>query len=173
METKIPFYNITNIFLLGILVTASIFYIYSTDILSFILYYNGREIHISTFEQTLLLLFSLGIIYEIGLIVNRISSIALEFLLKKINMIPCFDKSYYVFNKAKKEYPILATLSREYAVSRGHVCVWFLLSILFGIHHYWIICFASLILTILFFCSMRKFSLKIAMITGDYQNEAK
>lgn len=173
METKIPFYNVTNIFLLGILVISSIIYVYNTDIWAFILYYNRRGPHISTFVQSLLFLFSLGIIYEVGLIVNRISSIVFEFLLKKINLIPRFDKSYYIFNQAKKEYPMLSTLSREYAVSRGHVCVWTLLAIFFMIHQRWILCLSSVILAFLFFCSMRKFSLKIETITSNYKNETK
>ncbi len=70
---------------------------------------------------------------EAGLIVNWIGSVLIETILKKLRWIP-YNDDYVKYNKKQNKYPIMHTLSREYALSRTGIAVFLLLAImaLFG-----------------------------------------
>ncbi len=168
METKIPFYNLINIFLLGLLFLASMLYITFPSWIKIIAYHE-----LLVQWQFLFSVLLFGVIYEVGVIINRFSSVVIENVCEKIGLISEISKNYTAFNSAKKDNPFLATLSREYAFSRGNFTLWILLAIIFFCNKYCLEGICSLLLSTLFFFSMRKFDSKIQNILKDYSHEQK
>lgn len=170
MDTKIPFYNLINIFLLGVVFVSGVIYLFYPLICSYSM--NNVQFIKKLINDSFL--FSLCIacnIYTVGIVVNRFSSIVIEFLFEKFKLIPKTETRYACFNEARKTNPFLYTLSREYAFSRGHTALWLILTILSLCRQYWGISLAFLLLTILFSFSMRKFSYKIYNVIENYKNE--
>lgn len=164
MEKKIPFYNILNMFLIGLVFVAVSGYIFYDTIRPVITSIEfSKYVGYVTFISIVLL----GAIYEIGLIVNRIGSLIFEELFKIIGVMP-FEKDYAKYDAVRKERPFLNTLSREYALSRNSFTLFFILFILSIIKMNWI-CFLILILIdVLFFFSMRKHASKIVQIIKGF-----
>lgn len=102
----------------------------------------------------------LAISYEIGLIINRIGSVVLEPLFKKIHLIP-FDNDYKKFNKVKKEYPIMETLSREYALSRTSIVLFLVLIAISILGENKLFGVPFILIAIIFYFSYKKFATKI------------
>lgn len=170
METRIPFYNLINIFLLGLLFIVSLAYVFFPTWSVRILHYE-HLLQLAGQWQFFLSLVAIGIIYETGVIINRFSSIVVEYICEKWQWIPKKEKNYAAFNLAKKDFPFLYTLSREYGFSRGNLTLWLILSLLFFLNRCWVKGTCAFLLSVLFFFSMRKFSLKIQSIIKDYIHE--
>lgn len=170
METKIPFYNLVNIFLLGLLFITGLAYITAPR---WVVHVEHYEILFQLANQWtfLLSLIAIGVIYEIGVIINRISSIIVENICERWGLIHKKEENYAAFNVAKKEYPFLYTLSREYGFSRGNLTLWLILAIISVCYKDWGFGLVSLLLSVLFLFSMRKFSSKIQSIIKDYIHE--
>ena len=115
MEVKIPFYNIINMFLTGLIFVGGCAMIYPEHAVSLLT--NELIVCIGTGPEIVLTVCAFAVAYEVGLVINRIGSVLVEPFLKKINAIP-FNDDYIRFNQKKKEYPIMNILSREFAVSR-------------------------------------------------------
>ena len=113
-----------------------------------------------TESKTLVICFAFAGCYEIGLIINRIGSIIIEVVLRKLNLIP-FENDYKRFNDVKKKYPILEILSREYALSRTGIALFVILSIIsiFSVHKIFIL--INIAIAVVYFLSCRKHSQKI------------
>lgn len=101
-----------------------------------------------------------GLIYEIGFIINRIGSIMIEPILKKLKLVYFID-DYVLFNKRKKEYPIMNTLSREFALARTQISMFLILLLISLIEKQYLFTIVFALLIILFTLSMRKHSKKI------------
>ena len=116
MDTKIPFYNLLNIFLTGLIFSGFCVVIFNAQLLNYIRsdFFNSIK-ELNGGLETIITISFCAIIYEIGLIINRIGSV-IENLLKIIRAIP-FDNDYKKYNEKKKEFPIMEVLSREYALS--------------------------------------------------------
>src|SRR5699024_5495807 len=98
--------------------------------------------------------------YEVGLIINRIGSVMLEPFLKFTKLIP-FNDNYTLFNQKKKEYPIMSTLSREYALSRTGIVLFLSLLILSVFLSKWSLVIIWAVITGIYFFSCRKHAGKI------------
>ncbi|GHV02341.1 hypothetical protein AGMMS49521_3990 [Campylobacterota bacterium] len=161
METKIPFYNLLNMFLIGLIFTGCCIVLFNNQIYTFIesdFFQTIKEINVGL--ETVITISFCAIIYEIGYVVNRIGSI-LEDILKKSTKILPFDNDYKKFNEKKKEYPILNTLSREYALSRTSMTLFLLLTIISLFLQFLILAIIMCVLSLLFYHSMRKHAKKI------------
>lgn len=156
MENKIPFYNIVNMLLTGLIFSGILIILFAHDIVDL---YQNLNIKEFSFAFITIITFSFfAIIYEVGMIVNRLGSL-LEEPLKYFKLIP-FDNDYKKFNERKKEYPILSTLSREYSLSRTSIMLFLIIAILTFIKlHYW--GFLPLAICLLFYFSCRKYAKKI------------
>ena len=122
----------------------------------------------TTWPEIVMTVFFFAAAYEIGLIINRIGSL-LEFLLKKARLIP-FNDDYVLFNEKKKQYPIMSTLSREYALSRTGIVLFTMLLILSIIARncQFIIVFS--IITLVFYFSCRKHAKKIVSLMENNED---
>ena len=159
MDIKISTYDFFNKFILG-LVFVGVAILAFFDVNS-PFFGTLQEIKENGIVVTILSVSALAIVYEVGIIINRFGSL-LEELLRKCHWI-YFDNDYKKFNDKKKEYPILKVLSREYALSRNSIVLFFLISIVVFIRFAWygLIPFAIMIL---FYISCRKYSKKIVKL---------
>lgn len=156
METKIPYYEVVNKLLIGLIFVGSMILVFKESMFPFLLQF--QEIKINIGLETIITLSFFAIIYEIGLIINRCGS-GLEDILKVCKLLP-FSNDYKRFNNRKKECPTTATLSREYALSRTSTILFLIISIATFIKH-GLIGFIPLAITFLFYFSMRKHAQKI------------
>ena len=156
MEIKISTYDFFNKFILGLVLTGAVTIAFGGDIDKLIEYTQGVKengIIITVFSVS-----SLAIVYEIGIIINRLGSI-LEDVLKKTHLIP-FNDDYKRYNEKKKEYPIMNVLSREYALSRNSIVLFLLISILTFVRFGWY-GFIPLAIMLMFYYSCWKYAKKI------------
>jgi hypothetical protein len=128
-----------------------------------------REINIG--HEFLITVIVFALFYEIGLVINRLASVLFEELLKKIKLIKLSD--YATYKKAEKRIGFMKVLSREYAVSRNSMALFFILFTISLVKWKLIFMFIFLLLTILFFFSMKKHSLKISELTNSYILESE
>lgn len=84
----------------------------------------------------------------------------IEPLLKRTKLIP-FNDNYTLFNQKKKEYPIMNTLSREYALSRTGVVLFLSLLILSAVEKKCSLVAICAVITGIYFLSCRKHAGKI------------
>ena len=116
------------------------------------------EINNNAIIVTIFSFSALAVVYETGIIINRLGSL-LEEVLKFFNLIP-YKSDYKRFNDKKREYPIMTTLSREYASSRNSIILFALISIIVFIKFCWF-GFIPLGIMLLFYFSCRKYAKKI------------
>jgi len=158
MEIRIPFYNILNMFLTGLVFIGGCVIIFpdtAVTVLSSDIIKNlgaGPEIVVTVC--------TFAVAYEVGLIINRTGSVILEPFLKRTRLIP-FNDNYILFNQKKKEYPIMSTLSREYALSRTGVVLFLSLLILSVLEARWQLAAIYAVITGIYFFSCRKHAEKI------------
>ncbi|MFB6468534.1 hypothetical protein ACE38V_17325 [Cytobacillus sp. Hz8] len=161
METKIPFYNILNMLLTGFIFVGCCIFIYINTFLHLLI--SNAFPKISFGSETIITISFFSVIYEIGYIINRIGSIVTEPILKKTKAIP-FDNDYKKFNDCKKQYPILSTLSREYALSRTTLTLFLITTVLAAFQKQWILALIFILIAVLFSLSCRKHAKKIVDI---------
>lgn len=161
METKIPFYNIVNMILTGFIFVGCCMFVYINTFINFL---TSNAFPKISFSSDLIITISFfSVIYEVGYIINRIGSIVTEPILKKTKAIP-FDNDYKKFNECKKQYPILSTLSREYALSRTSLTLFFITTVLAIFQKQWILALIFILIAVLFSFSCRKHAKKIVDI---------
>lgn len=158
MEIKIPFYNILNMFLTGFVFLGGCILIYpsyASDLIS-----SKIIKSLGASPEILVIVCAFAVAYETGLIINRLGSVVIEWFLTRAKMIP-FNDDYVLFNEKKKEYPILHTLSREYALSRTGIALFLTLFVLSIIVQKWYLVIACAAITLVYYLSCRKYSSKI------------
>lgn len=161
MENKIPFYNMVNMLLTGFVFIGCCIFIYFNDILNLLILHEFPKINIGS--ESIFTISFFAVVYEIGYIINRLGSIISEPILIKTKAIP-FDNDYKKFSELKKEYPILNTLSREYAVARTSLTLFFIVTILAAIQSKCILALLFCLISLLFGFSCRKHAKKIVVI---------
>ncbi|MGL4907792.1 MAG: hypothetical protein ACRC3G_00470 [Bacteroidales bacterium] len=166
METKVPFYNVVNMFLTGLIFTGCCIIIYNSQVSIFIsseLFRSIKEINFGI--ETIVTISFFAVIYEIGFIINRIGSLFGSFL-KLIKAIP-FNKDYKKFNDKKAQYSIMEILSREFALSRTSMTLFALLAIISCTQQKCIFFIIFCAINIVFYFSMRKHAKKIVGLMKD------
>ena len=168
MEIKIPFYNILNMFLTGLVFMGGCAMVYP-DFAASILK-SEVIINIGTGPEIVLTVCAFAAAYEVGLIINRVGSVIIEPILKKVKAIP-FDDDYVKYNAKKKEFPIMNTLSREFALSRTGIALFGILTAvaIYGKHTLFTYVFAAT--AIVYFLSCRKHAGKIVTLMKDTEDE--
>ena len=167
MEIKVPLYNVLNMFMTGIVFIGGcvlFFPNYAVSVLSCEIIKSA-----GTAPEIVCTVFIFAAAYEIGLIINRIGSVIIEPIFKKAKLIQ-FDDDYVLFNEKKKEYPIMNTLSREYALSRTGVVLFTSFSIMGIVASKCMISFACAIVTVVYYLSLRKHSAKIVKLMHSKKN---
>lgn len=158
MEIKVPFYNILNMFLTGLVFIGGYLIIFPDTAVAL---FNCDIIeNLGAGPETVITVCTFAVAYEVGLIINRTGSVILEPLLKSIKLIP-FNDNYTLFNQKKKEYSIMSTLSREYALSRTGVALFLSLFILSAVEKKGSLEFMYAVITGIYFLSCRKHAGKI------------
>lgn len=164
MEIKIPFYNILNMFLTGLVFLGGCVIIFPKYTLTVL---NNEIIkNLGTGPEIIIAVCAFAAAYEVGLIINRAGSVIIEPPLKYRKLIP-FNDNYVLFNEKKKQYPIMDTLSREYALSRTGIALFLALLTLASIAREWTIAIACAVITIVYYLSCRKHSSKIVELMED------
>ena len=161
MEIKIPLYNVLNMFLTGFVFIGGAMFQDVEKLINFI----GTETFtkLTTMSEVLLVLIVVSIVYEVGLILNRIGSVILEPILKKIKIIP-YDDRYAFFREKSKKFPIMNTLSREYALSRTGIAEFLILAIMSGVKCEWGLTVIFLCVSLIYLLSCRKHAAKIVAL---------
>lgn len=161
MKVKFSLYQYLNFILTGLIFAGC------TIVILDIEFYQKAVIDslskLSFSVEAVVLFIMIGIIYELGLIINRIGSVMIEPLYKKLHFVS-FNNNYKLFNDRKRDYPILDDLSREYALSRTQVSLFIILAVLSIIKHRWVSLIIFLLLVLMFSVSMNKHSKKIVKI---------
>lgn len=164
MEIKIPFYNILNMFLTGLVFIggcAIIFPEYALAVLN-----NDIVRSLGTGPEIVITVCAFAVAYEVGLIINRIGSVIIEDFLKWRKLIP-FNDDYLLFNEKKKQYPIMNTLSREYALSRTGIALFLSLLVLAAVALKWQLAIGCAVITAVYYLSCRKHSAKIVALMKE------
>lgn len=170
MEIKIPFYNILNMFLTGLIFIGCCILLFPQYMLSFLS--STVFTNIKTGFEIIIVVSFLAVSYEIGLIINRIGSVAIEPLLRKIKLLPC-DDNYQLYNKAREKYSIFPTLAREYALSRTSVALFLVLSIISGVVKNWLYLVLFFVVMVIFYFSCAKHSGKIVALMSAQRDEGR
>jgi hypothetical protein len=166
METKIPFYNLLNMFLTGLVFIGCCILLFNNHMLAFVNsdFFNSLK-EVNTGLETVITISFCAVIYEVGFIINRIGSF-LENLLKLIKAIP-FDNDYKKFNEKKKQFAIMDILSREYALSRTSMTLFLAMTVISLLQYNWIFSIVMFTLTFVFYFSMRKHAGKIVKLMKE------
>ena len=158
MEIKIPLYNILNMFLTGLVFIGGCVIIFPETAVAVL---NSEFIKsMGTGPEIVVTVCTFAIAYEVGLIINRTGSVILDEFLKRTKLIP-FNDDYVLFNQKKKEYPIMSTLSREYALSRTGIVLFLFLLVLSVFESKWSLAAIFAVITSIYFLSCRKHARKI------------
>lgn len=156
MEIKISTYDFFNKFILGLVLIGLLIILFSDKInISIGDYQNIKE---NKIILTVFYVAALAIVYEVGIIVNRLGSLLEDFLI--ICHFIKFNKDYKKFNDKRKDYPILTILSREYALSRNSIVLFLIITILVFIRFAWY-GLIPLVIMFVFYYSCRKYAKKI------------
>lgn len=169
MEIKIPFYNILNMFLTGLIFIGCCLLIFSQYFAS--VFSSSLINNLGTGFETIIIISFFAVAYEVGLIINRIGSIIVEPFLKITKLIQ-FNNDYCLYNQARDKYTIFPTLTREYAVSRTSIAMFLILSVISAIVKNWVYLafFGSFVMIFYFSCA--KHARKVATLV-DAQKEDK
>ena len=167
MKTKIPFYNILNMFLTGLVFIGGCLLFFPECALS--LFNNEIVKSLGTGPEIVVTVCAFAIAYEVGLFINRVGSVIVERFLKWREWIP-FNDDYVLFNNKKKKYPIMSILSREYALSRTGIALFFALLILALVAHKWPAAIACAIVVLIYYLSCRKHAAKIVELMKDEES---
>jgi hypothetical protein len=165
MDVKIPFYNLVNMLLIGMVFIIGWFTIdmwLISEIFGFIQFYE--------IPSSLALCILFPVSYQIGLIINRFGSLMEDILKTEVPLknrgwisrhIQFTWRSYELYQKAEKIDPFIKTLSREYALSRNSLTLFLLLAVVAFTCCKIDVGITMVILSMLFYFSMRKHSGKI------------
>lgn len=164
MEIKVPFYNVVNMFLTGFVFLGGFVFLFSDSFVSIMESPIGKVAGIGPELIGVVCFFSIA--YEVGLVINRLGSIVLGKLFKRWKWIP-YDDNYIKYNKKLKVYPVLSTLSREYAVTRTGITLFLLLAVLslFSQYCYLSIVFAAI--AVIYYFSCRDYAKRIVALMCD------
>lgn len=161
-ETKIPFYNVVNIFLPGLTFVGAVLLLFLDKIKTVVTVLSGVG---STGLEVLVSVSCFAIAYEVGYIIFRFGAIAIEPLLKRLfGWTP-----YEQFVTAKKAgAKSLDMLSREYGYARTQITLFIALAIAAGVSGQWALLGVSIACILLFTLTARGHIKKISITAKKY-----
>jgi hypothetical protein len=165
METKVPFYSITNIFLPGLIFIGSCIF----------LFFGEVEILVKTVNdlgniglEVLITVSLFAIAYEIGYIIFRIGAVGIERLLKKLFGWADYKDYISAGKTSNNAFEKLEKLSREYGYVRTRIALFTVLAILTGIKAQWWIMGSCILCVVLFLFTARGHMKKIQGAVSQY-----
>lgn len=112
MEIKVPFYNILNMFLTGLVFIGGCLVIFPDTAVAL---FNSDIIeNLGAGPEIVVTVCTFAVAYEVGLIINRTGSVVLEPLLKRTKLIPFNDMEISYIPKVLPEIFCMELLSRTY-----------------------------------------------------------
>lgn len=166
MEIKMPLYDLLNKFLTGLVFMGGCVVVYPARALSIL---NSEIVkNLGTGPEIVVTVAVFATAYELGLIINRFGSVIIEDVFKRLKLIP-FNNDYALFNDAKKTYPIMSTLSREYALSRTGIALFLTLLTMSLLAGRWSVGISCFVITIIYYLSCRKHADKIVKLMNSAQ----
>lgn len=162
VETKIPFYNVVNIFLPGLTLVGAVILLFLKDVESIVATVSKLD---STGLEVLISVSCFAIAYEVGYILFRLGAIVIEPILKKM----CGWTPYDQFVAAQKAgAKSLDMLSREYAYVRTHIALFLVFAIATGLSKHWWLLGASVVGILLLLLTARGHIKKIGTTIKKY-----
>ena len=158
MEIKIPFYHVLNMFLTGLVFIGGCTMVYPDYAAELLV--SDLIVNLGTGPEIVFTVCVFAAAYEVGIIINRIGSVVIEPILIKTKLMP-FNGDYKKFNDRKKEYPIMSTLSREYALSRTGIALFGILAAVAVYAKAKFLMWAFASTAVIYFLSCRKHNKKI------------
>lgn len=163
MEIKIPFYNIVNIFLPGLVLIGSCVLLFLDEVKTLVV----KITDIGSAGLEVLVTVSLfAISYEVGYIIFLLGSVAIEPILKKLfGWTEDFIKAGKTSDKAHDK---LEMLSREYGFARTQIVLFVTLAVLTGIRTQWWLMEISIAVIVLFVLAARSHMKRIQKVVNQY-----
>lgn len=165
MDIKVPFYHIVNMLLTGLVLIGALTALFPEMSLSIL---NAIAANSHAIPETIVVVFLFAAAYEAGLIVNRLGSVVIEPVLRRLKLIK-FNDDYVLFNNKKKEHPILGTLSREFALSRTGFTLFLILTLPALLSQFKLLSVAFCAIALLYFFSCKKHAEKIVTLMSESQ----
>ncbi len=134
METKVPFYNIVNIFLPGLVLLGSSVLLFLDKVKTLVQVITNLG---STGLEILVTVSLFAIAYEVGYIIFRLGSAVIEPLLKMMFGWTEYSDFIAAGKTSEKAHDKLEMLSREYGYARTQITLFVALSVLTGIRANW------------------------------------
>ena len=165
MKDKIPFYETVNMFFVGTVFSITLFILlfdkiqYSDSIKALIKYCEKWSVVIGVA--------AIAMMFEIGLILNKIGSLVLTPLLSKFKIWPR-KEDYTDISEIEKERPKFRSLNIELHVIRTHIIMCIILSIVAIIVKKWFFLIAFIPLIVLFLFSCYKTNAVMDKIKNNY-----
>ncbi len=170
MKDKIPFYNIMNMFFVGAVFSIWIVLLFFDDIVN--IDFNSPVLAFCQDWSVIVAAFILISLFEIGFILNRMSSITIEPILTKTKI---WKKEKYSINVSEisANNATFKAMCSELVLIRTHILMYIILGIvsLFTSYKWMIFVFLGVILV--FILSGYKHNKKINTIKEDYMNREK
>lgn len=165
METKVPFYNIVNIFLPGLVLIGSCMLLFFNEAKNIAKAVTDLG---STGLEVLVTVSLFAIAYEVGEIIFRFGAIVIEPLLKKMFGWAHYEDFIAAGKTSEKAHDKLDMLSREYAYARTQIALYIMLSILAGIREQWWLMDCCILFILLFTLTSNNHMKKIKMSVIEY-----
>ena len=165
METKVPFYNIVNIFLPGLVLVGSIVLLFLDEVKTLTDTITDLG---STGLEVLITVSLFAIAYEIGYILFRLGSALIEPILKKLFGWAAYSDFIAAGKTSEKAYKKLEMLSREYGYARTQITLFIPLAVLTGVRMQWWIMGICIVCMVLFVLTARGHMKKIQDAVQQY-----
>lgn len=170
MEVKVPWYDILNMLLTGLVFWGGFAIMYAKEVLEILV--NPITSRINSGPEIVVTVCCFAVAYETGFLINRIGSTFFEPAMKAMHIV-FYNEDYAKFNQKKKIYPIMSTLSREYALSRTSIVLFFILMLCALATCHWLIAAVCVFIVVTFGLSCRKHSKKIVDLMAEPENKEK
>ena len=149
METKVPFYNVVNILLPGLVFIGLNVFIFLDEVKDLVVKITALE---SVGLEVLLTIASLAVAYEVGYIIFRAGAAVIEPLLEKMFGWRDYGDSVAAQKAGAKS---LDMLSLEYGYARTRITLFIALAIITGMRTRWVFMVLCLLCVVLFTLTAR------------------
>ena len=165
METKVPFYNIVNVLLPGLVLIGSCILLFFGEIRN----YAKAVADLGSAGLEVLVTVSLfAVAYEVGYITFRFGAIFIEPLLKRLFGWTNYNDFIAAEKTSNTANDKLDMLSREYSYARTQISLFITIAVLTAISkHCWLSIF-SILCVILFICSAGRHMKKIQTAVAEF-----
>jgi hypothetical protein len=165
MEIKVPFYNIVNIFLPGLILVGSCVLLFLNEVKALVV----KITEIGSAGLEVLVTVSLfAIAYEVGYIIFRIGSALIEPILKKAFRWAEYSEFIKAGKTSEKAHDKLEMLSREYGFARTQITLFIALAVLTGIRAQWWIMVGCIVCVGLFVWTARGHIIRTHKVVKQY-----